>query len=258
MLNYYKLISGKTFIGVATQLDFLEYQAKHNILLACSEEFAQYVQSDGLLYHASWMKPATTDKIQYKNVELIAISEDEYNALLKAIEAGKEIVVEAEQDVIEDTPVIDPFEEVTVEYIREMKILEMSHVCNTVITNGFDIALSDEEIHHFSLTTQDQLNLITLSTMIASGESIPYHADGELCKFYTVDDIATIISAATAFKTYHVSYFNALKAYITSLDEITDISRVTYGIEIPDEYQSDVLKVLLTQTRRWQALEVRL
>lgn len=245
-MNYYKLINGETFVGIATQLDFLEYQAKHNILLACSEEFAQYVQSDGQLYHASWMKPVTTDKVQYEVVELIAIDKDEYNALLEAIETGEEIVVETEQDVIEDVPVIDPSEEVTVEYIRAMKISEMSYTCNTVITNGFDVALSDEETHHFSLTTQDQLNLITLSTMIASGEtSIPYHADGELCKFYSVDDITTIITTATAFKTYHVSYFNALKAYITSLNEIADISKITYGVDIPDEYQSDVLKALL-------------
>lgn len=38
---------------------------------------------------------------------------------------------------------------------------------------------------------------------------------------------------------------NALKAYIESLDDMNEISAITYGIEIPAEYQSDVLKVLL-------------
>lgn len=137
---------------------------------------------------------------------------------------------------------------IRVEYVKAMKLAEMSNTCNTVITKGFDAVLSDGETHHFSLTTQDQLNLITLSTMLASGETaIPYHADNELCKFYSADDISTIITSATTFKTYHVSYFNALKAYIESINTIEEISAITYGIEIPADYQSDVLKYLLSQ-----------
>lgn len=124
----------------------------------------------------------------------------------------------------------------------------MSAACNSVITNGFDVELSDENTYHFSLTTQDQLNLITLSAMVSSGETaIPYHADGELCKFYSAEDITTIVSTATAFKTYQVSYYNALRAYVESMTDITSVGAVTYGIAIPEEYQSDVLKALIAQ-----------
>lgn len=56
-MNYYKLINGETFVGIATQYDFREYQKKHGILLACDEETAQYVQVEESLYHAEWMKP---------------------------------------------------------------------------------------------------------------------------------------------------------------------------------------------------------
>lgn len=49
----------------------------------------------------------------------------------------------------------------------------------------------------------------------------------------------------TQFKTYQVSYFNALKAYIESMTDIETIGAVVYGIEIPAEHQSDVLKVFL-------------
>ena len=129
--------------------------------------------------------------------------------------------------------------------IRDAKIDEMSIACNETITKGFDVELSDSESHHFSLTTQDQLNLITLSSMALAGDNdIPYHADGELCKYYTAEDINTIVSAATAFKTYHVTYFNSLKAYIMTLAKIEDVINVEYGSEIPDEYQSDILKEL--------------
>lgn len=124
----------------------------------------------------------------------------------------------------------------------------MSNTCNKVITSGFDAILSDGEVHHFSLTTQDQLNLITLSALAESGETaIPYHADGELCKFYPTEDITKIISTATAFKTYHVSYFNALRVFIESLETIEAIKAITYGVSIPEEYQSEVLKALNMQ-----------
>lgn len=129
-----------------------------------------------------------------------------------------------------------------------MKIKEMSGICESTITNGFDIVLSDGKSHHFSLSVQDQLNLITLSTMLASGEEyIPYHADGELCKAYSLEDASAIITTATNFKTYHITYFNSLKAYINSLKSIKTVSAVTYGMEIPDKYKSEVLTALLSQ-----------
>lgn len=130
--------------------------------------------------------------------------------------------------------------------IKDAKIEEMSNTCSNVITNGFDVKLSDGEVHHYSLTTQDQLNLITLSTMAAAGENdIPYHADGELCKYYSAEDIGIITYAATSHKTYHVTYFNSLKAYIASLENIADILNITYGVDIPADYQSDILKQLI-------------
>jgi len=75
-------------------------------------------------------------------------------------------------------------------------------------------------------------------------EQIPYHADGELCKFYTPVEIKMIISEATKWKTYHTTYYNALKNYVKSLNDIHQIMEIQYGIELPEEYQSEVLKSL--------------
>ena len=117
-----------------------------------------------------------------------------------------------------------------------------------VITNGIDIVLSDNNTYHFSLTTQDQLNLITLSTMIAGGqEMVPYHADSELCRYYSATDMLNVIQKATEFKSFQVTYFNSLKAYIESMNSVRAIGAVQYGIDIPEEYQSDVLKETLKQ-----------
>jgi hypothetical protein len=60
----------------------------------------------------------------------------------------------------------------------------MSRTCRQTIEAGFDLVLRGET-RHFSLTTQDQLNLMSLGTLVQTQDLIPYHADGEECEFYT-------------------------------------------------------------------------
>lgn len=248
---YYKIIKDNTFIGVSTSFDLCKYKEREDlppIMLTCALEEAQYIVCENNYYHDSWLRPEIVKGL-YHPASVIEIDKEEFIALSKSIESGEEIEVSEE---IPETPDIeepsDPNEEITVEYVKSKKIAEMNAMCSSLIRNGFDVELSDGISHHFSLTEQDQLNLITLSTMVASGETaIPYHADGEPCKFYTVNDINAILTAATAWKTYQVTYNNSLKTYINSLEKITDISAITYGIEIPVDYQSDVLKALLMQ-----------
>ena len=112
-----------------------------------------------------------------------------------------------------------------------------------MIESGFDLDLRGET-HHFSLTTQDQLNLMNLSTMIQTQDLIPYHADGEETLFYSAEEIKEIIAAANQFKIYQTTYYNALKTYINALETIEEISAIEYGITIPEEYKSDVLRML--------------
>ena len=73
---------------------------------------------------------------------------------------------------------------------------------------------------------------------------IPYHADGEEVSFYTAEEINELIAAANNFKIYQTTYCNALKTYINTLETIEEISAITYGDEIPEEYKSSVLKTL--------------
>lgn len=245
-MNYYKILKDDAFIGVVTNQHFRVFQQKHQTLLSCDESLAQYIQLGDALYHTGWMYKVITDKFKYENADVIQIDEAEYNALHDAVERGDEIKIEQDQfEPEEEITDIVIEEDVTVEYLRSAKISEMNHACKKSIESGVDVMLNDGNIYHFSLTTQDQLNLITLQSMIASGETnIPYHADGELCRYYSVDDIAVVVDAATAHKTFHVTYFNSLKVYISSLDDIHDISAVRYGTEVPVEYQSDILKNL--------------
>lgn len=248
-MRYYKLIKDEVFIGVGTSLDFRRYQAKHGLLLCCDESDGEYFFCADSLYHDEWMVPCKTNEIHYELADVLEIDSSEYDALLEAIETGKEIdVIEAgSEDNIEEQT-IDENADVTLEAYKEMKNQEMDYICHRLIESGFDIILSDNESHHFSLTTQDQLNLITLSTMIASGaEYVPYHADGELCQYYSSSDMQNVIQAATEFKVYHTTYVNALKNYISHLSSIDDISEIQYGDELPNEYLTDVLRNIISQ-----------
>ena len=247
MMKYYKLINDKNFIGVCTSHDLRKFQSKHKILLFSDENNAQYIQIDDKIYRDDWFAPIITDSVDYETVKVIAIEKEEYDILHEAVETGKEIEIPVDEPVIEeDLPPINHDDEITIEFVKTIKNAEMSNECNKSITSGFDVVLSDGESHHFSLTVQDQLNLITLSSMIESGaETIPYHADGELCRYYSAEDITVVINTATAHKTYHVTYFNSLKVYIEALENIEDISAIEYGVEIPQEYQSDILKSIL-------------
>lgn len=248
---YYKVIKDNTFIGVSTALDLCKYKLRDDLpplMLSCSLDEAQYIVCSDNYYHDSWLRPETVKGL-YSLASIIEIDKEEFTALTKSIESGKQIEVPETPEVpnIDDTP-SDPNQEITVGYVKSAKIAEMNLMCTNLIQKGFDVKLSDGNSHHFSLTEQDQLNLITLSTMVASGETaIPYHADGEPCKFFSTDDITAILNAATSWKTYQVTYNNSLKTYINSLDKITEISAITYGMDIPIDYQSDVLRVLLMQ-----------
>lgn len=252
-MNYYKVINNdRQIIDVLidSNITYVKWQNVNKLLISCDEQEAEgFLSSDCVnVYHTENYSKLPSD-VDFIEVTLKEITEDDYNILRKAIDESKPIEPEPEP-----TPEPEPEPEEpkpdddTLQLVKSGKVSEMSKECNNTITNGFDVVLSDGKSHHFSLTTQDQLNLITLTGLVSSGEtSIAYHADNELCKFYSAEDIACITNYATQFKTYHVSYFNSLKAYIEALEDVKEISSIEYGTDIPEEYQSEVLKALLQQ-----------
>lgn len=249
-MTYYKVIKDNEFVGIGTSYELRKYQLKHGILLVADDNTAQYIQINDKLYRDNWFKVLTTNTIEYETASISVIDESEYQQLFEAIDAGEEISnVTNDEDTYyqEDDNVVDSDSIITLDYLKTQKIKEMSYYCNQAIVNGFDVELSDGRTHHFSLTVQDQLNLITLSSLAASGvDNIPYHADGELCEFFSVNDIQMIVKTATELKTYHTTYYNSLKLFIQSLVDRDDVANVIYGANIPDEYKSDVLIALLS------------
>lgn len=241
-MKYYKIMTFENkFIGAVSSSDFIRYSFVGHSYMRCNEKKGEYVVFNGITYRAAWMAPCKTDRT-YIEAQIIEISEEEYQIFMDAIEHN-ETIPDEQEDI---PPLPDPIDEIeaeTVEFVRSSKIAEMSLQCRRTIEAGVDVELR-METKHFSMDTQDQLNLMSLGVMAQTQELIPYHADGETCIFYTADEINQIVAAATAHKVYHTTYYNALKNYINSLTTIEEIAAITYGTPIPDEYQSEVLKVI--------------
>lgn len=216
-MKYYKIIKNKEFIGVGTTLNLRRFQNKHQIMLICDETQVQYIRLGDTLYRANWMWPETTDSVQYEIADVIRIEKDEYDLLLQAVETNEEIVIEEEPVVEVEQPIV--VENPTIDYIRSSKIAELKSACNKAITNGIDVKLSDGETRHFSMSLEDQINLLTMAYL--SDESV-----------YSTEDMKTIIAEINAFKNNHIAKFKQLKDRVSSLNTIQEVSAVNYHEEV--------------------------
>lgn len=148
----------------------------------------------------------------------------------------------------EPTPEPEPAPEPTLEEVREAKVQEMNVLQQAMIQSGFNVTLTDSTVEHFTLTEHDQTSLVGLQSQVAAGEeAIPWHTSDEMehCKFYSNTDMQLIVSAAMAWVTWHVTYFRDLRIYVRSLETKEEVAAVTYGMELPEAYQSEPLKVMI-------------
>lgn len=149
---------------------------------------------------------------------------------------------------IEPGPTPEP--EISLDEVKESKVSEMNDIQQKLIAQGVDVTLSDGSTEHFSLTERDQTSLVGLQAQVAIGaENIPWHTsdEDEHCKFYSNADMAKITSSALSYVTWHVTYFRDLRIFIRSLESKEEVEQVTYGMDIPEAYQSEPLKAMLAQ-----------
>lgn len=134
-----------------------------------------------------------------------------------------------------------------VENVRQCKRKELSETCETVIYAGVDVELSTGT-EHFSLTEKDQINLFGKQAQLASGVlKLEYHNDGQPCKYYSAEDMQLILSQAMAYVSFQTTYCNSLFQWLGSMDKGSEISKISYGSEIPETFQTEVLKDFLVR-----------
>lgn len=243
-MKYYKIMIDKEIKGVVNSQNF--FIENYGKLISSTDSLGQFAEYEGKLYRDYWMQPIPNNRREYLDAIITEISMNDYFAYLQAKENNEAIIIDDDNEPEQEQPIISENieeQDALLESIRDFKLNEMSRTCRATIEAGFDLELRGE-MHHFSLDTQDQLNLISLSEMAKTQSQIPYHADGELCVFYTSEEINQIVSVANTFKIKHTTYYNALKNYINTLETIKEITAIEYGTPIPEEYQSEVLRVL--------------
>lgn len=143
----------------------------------------------------------------------------------------------------EPEPIPEPYEP-TLEEIKEQKITEMNAEQQKLIQHGVEVTLADGTTERFTLKDQDQMSLMGLQTLAAQGvNQIPWHEanNAEHCKYYSAEDMSKITGAALSFISYQVTYFRDLRIYINSMLDKESVQSVTYGVYVPQEYQSEVL-----------------
>lgn len=148
-----------------------------------------------------------------------------------------DVVTDSDNKVIDIIKLETPLSEVI---SNQLYILSMK--CETAITQGIDY--NDK---HYSLKISDQLNLETLKNSINNNtQFIPYHADGELCTLYTVDEFNEIYKLATCHKLINTTYFNQLKDMILQMTDTEEINNCYYGMELDESHKSNYDKLIET------------
>ena len=138
----------------------------------------------------------------------------------------------------------------TLEELQAAKKREISQACETAIYSGVDVTLTDGSTEHFSLTEHDQLNLFGKQVQLAAGTTeLEYHADGQPCRYYSAKDMQIITSMAMAFVSYHTTYCNAVNMWISGTQSTEEIQQIYYGADVPEQYQSDVLKAYISSMK---------
>ena len=131
----------------------------------------------------------------------------------------------------------------TVEEVRTQKLQEVGEACRQIIHAGVDVFFPGGTVEHFSLKEEDQINLFGKQAQLAAGvEQLEYHQDGHPCRYYTAEEMQTIITAAMQHVSYHATYCNSLNMWIAGATTAEEMNTIYYGADVPEEYQSEVLK----------------
>ena len=155
-------------------------------------------------------------------------------ALLEFIDNDKTMYAEicqvwGKKSPVDGEPVVP---QMGIEERRAQKIQEISAACNAAIVAGIDFGGG-----HYSLDTEDQINIGNLAMAAAQGETTLYHADGELCRPYPPWEMGQLATDAVGHKVYHTTYYNHLKAWVNrAADE--ELDAIHYGAELPADLKA--------------------
>ena len=119
-----------------------------------------------------------------------------------------------------------------IDKVISQKKAELSEECEKVIVAGVDIGDA-----HYSLTIEDQANILALTPLAQAGNSVFYHSDSNMCCEYSSDEFLAVVNAATVFKTLQTTYCNLLMRQVEAMTNAEEVRAVKYGVtELTGEF----------------------
>ena len=143
-----------------------------------------------------------------------------------------------------------------VDSVKAEKIAEIKKDCEEYIYAGTDVTYSDGNTEHFTYNLADQSNISEMFTAVMAGATeYPYHADGEICKIYSKEQIVTIYGTLSLFKTEATTYHNSLKAQINAMTDIDVISATKFKeTELTGEYLTNYTAMMASAQTQLNAI----
>lgn len=220
----YKIIQNDKVIDVVKYPRFVSFLASGHIAITDKTSAQGIAGSDNETVYSF------TARFGYQTVTIKEITPEEFSRLQKLLNSNQEISAD----------------ESALAVAKREAIKRLSSICKTKITSGFSIILSDGESYDFKLTTEDQLNLMSIEGQLNAGaETFIYHATNQPCKFFSREDMTKIITTFKRYTLYHTTYFNTAKQYINSLVDTEKVRLFTYGTDISDTVDNVVIKQIL-------------
>ena len=137
---------------------------------------------------------------------------------------------------------------------KELEYFEYDYVEIVEFKENIDIKdVKDNPSKYLHYTNSKKLADIKatkLKEISKKCEDTIYNGVGQPCKYYSVEDIQKLITAAMTFVSYNTTYCNSLNMWIKAETDSTVIESIYYGIDIPETYQSDVLKKYLSSKNK--------
>ena len=222
----YKIIQNNKVVDVVKIPSFVSFLPSGHVALTDKISAQGIVGSDDKTLYS--FKPVQRTNVEVATIEEITL--EEFNRLQGLLNSNQEISAD----------------ESALAKAKQQTITRISNTCKNKITSGFSIVLSDGETYGFKLTTEDQLNLMSIEGQLNMGaETFIYHATNQPCKFFSREDMIKIISTFKRYTLYHTTYFNVAKQYINSLTSVEKVNRFTYGTDVSEMVADVTIKQIL-------------
>ena len=144
--------------------------------------------------------------------------------------------------------------------VKAEKITEIKKACEDYIYAGTSVTYADGTTEHFTYNLADQSNISEIFTAVMAGATeYPYHADGEICKIYTKEQIVAIYGTLSLFKTEATTYHNSLKAQVNAMTDADVIDAVKFKeTELTGEYLENYAAMMASAQTQLNAVLARI